>query len=472
MLSGSFLFASQIIIAIGNFFLFLITARLLSPEQFGVFAMAMPVISFMSIFRDLGLSQALVQADSLSPEELRGSFSFFLLCSVVTSAMLLLLGVGAGYFYGDLRPTLLICASAIPSFLVGISLQSSAIANRNRMFADMAFASLLAFGAQFASTVAAALVLESYWALWIGFAMNSVVQSGYFLIKLRSIYRPTLNLSPARHLIWYSSRVFASNFMNFFIRSFDNILIGRVWGPFQLGLYDRSYRLMMIPMELLNAPLAKIMVPVLRDLKSDQEAFRATYTGAIGAVTVLIAPGMAVAGLLSHIAVTLILGAKWEAAADIFFWLSLVGIFQAISNSTGWLFMLAGRVQELMKWTAFSVVFTVVAFFIGVNWGAKGVAISFFASASLRMPVLFAYCTRGTAVLRRDLWEIFLMSWAYFVVAFGVTSILPFWMDGIGLLLLSFAIAYSICLALFLLTPTGRWALNYVMINIFRRDRT
>jgi PST family polysaccharide transporter len=99
-----------------------------------------------------------------------------------------------------------------------------------------------------------------------------------------------------------------------------------------------------------------------------------------------------------------LLGTQWGQAGPIFFWLGLVGLLQPVSNLTGVLFVSSGRSRAMLKWGAVSAVVTLVAFAIGLRWGAVGIAAALFWSLTLRIPFLFWWCTRGNAVRQSDLY--------------------------------------------------------------------
>src|SRR5690606_11395460 len=105
----------------------------------------------------------------------------------------------------------------------------------------------------------------------------------------------------------------------------------------------RSYRLMMFPLQNINTPLSRVMLPILSRLHDEDARFRRSYLTALRAILILSTPGIAVAGATSDRLVPLLLGEQWAQAAPIFLWLSLAALVQPLSNTTGWLFIARGR---------------------------------------------------------------------------------------------------------------------------------
>ena len=83
------------------------------------------------------------------------------------------------------------------------------------------------------------------------------------------------------------------SFVNYFARSGDNMLIGKVWGEDALGLYERAYKLMMAPLQQINPPMGSIIVPTLSRLNDDPERYRRAYFQAVGVFQLISCPLMA-----------------------------------------------------------------------------------------------------------------------------------------------------------------------------------
>ena len=65
--------------------------------------------------------------------------------------------------------------------------------------------------------------------------------------------------------------------VNYFARNLDNLLIGRFWGPAQLGLYARAYQLLLLPIDQMITPITAVAVPALSRLKDSPERYRQAY---------------------------------------------------------------------------------------------------------------------------------------------------------------------------------------------------
>lgn len=440
----------------------IVVSRILLPGDYGVIAMVSPVTAFILMFQDLGLSQATIQAREITQGQNSSLFWINMGASAVLTLVLLAVSPLIGAFYGDARAGVVTAASAINIFIAGASLQHSALLNRNMRFGRIALIDVANVASTFVATVIAAVLLRSYWAIWIGTLVGTIATS--VLLWNSTGFRPSFppRFAGAGQMARFGGNVSGFNLVNFFSRNADNVLIAKVAGAVQLGLYDRSYKLMMLPLQNVNQPLGRVMLPALRRVRDDAAAYRRAYLTAVRAMMLLTIPGIAVTVATSNDLVAFLLGSKWVAAGPIFFWLSLTGLIQPLANTTGWLFVSSGRVRQQLHWGVFSTVITLAGFAIGVRWGAVGVAASLFITAALRIPLLYAYCTRDTSVAAADLYRAMVEPLAGAAITVAVIRLgyafLPFG----PLLFAGLLFSYAITLALLALTPAGRAFLRTV----------
>jgi len=433
-----------------------IVARILAPSDYGVVAMVAPVTAFLLLFQNLGLSHAAIQARTLSHDQSNALFWLNMAASGAIMLALLALSPVVAWFYDDPRPGYVTAASALTVLLSGSTIQHMALLNREFRFRTLSLIDMAGAAAAFAATIAAALLLRSYWALWLGTFVGIVV--GMILVWTSSRWRPSRRITfrGSGRMVRFGGAITGFNLLNYLSRNVDNVLIGRFWGAGPLGLYDRSYRLMMFPLQHINAPLSRVMLPVLSRLRDEPERFRGSFLTTARAILLISSPAIAVVGASSEQLIPFLLGPRWSDAAPIFLWLSLTGLIQPLSNMTGWLFITSGRGRALMHWGLVSSILTVAAFGVGVFWGPVGVAMAYFVSSVAKVPILFAWCVRGTAVAARDLYGLALPSLgAAALIWLGVTWLLRQW-SLIPVICLALPIAYVLALAVHWLSPGGR----------------
>jgi PST family polysaccharide transporter len=457
--SAVFLGASQIIRLVLTTLSTIVISRLLSPGDYGVIAMAAPVTGFILMFQDLGLSSATIQKRTISDRESNALFWINVYASLAISVALVLIAPLAGWFYHDVRAAYVVAASAAAVLVTGPSMQQSALLNRNMRFAALSTIDVVNAFATFCASALAAYFLRSYWALVAGALVGALIQTA--MIWAMSPWRPSgrPSFTGLRELVRFGGHVTGFNVVNYLVRNADNVMIAKFVGTSALGLYDRSYKLMTLPLQTLNGPVSRLLVPALSRLQDDPERYRRTFLFALRALMLASVPAIAVATACSNQLMPFLLGARWAGAGPIFFWLGLAALPQPLSNLTGVLFVSSGSTKTFMQWGVFSAVVTLAGFAVGLRWGAIGVAMSLFFTIVARVPILFAVCVRGTSVKQGDLYACMLEALAGAAIAAVITVALGRWLTIAPVLCLALPLSYLCALAIGFLTPDGRGAI-------------
>lgn len=433
-----------------------LVARLLTPAEYGVVAMTAPVIAFITMFQDMGLSVATIQKKNFD-EDLSSSlfwinFAFSLFLSVVLLAVAPLVGD----FYNDFRVEQVIRASGMTLIAAGLSIQHAAILNRSLKFGKIAFADIVGSFAGFLLTIIVAFLYKTYWALYFGALGGACAQS----IALWCVckFRPIRNFDTAgvRELFAFGGQITSFNVLNFFVRNIDNVIIGRMFGSAALGLYDRSYKLMMMPIQNINAPIARVLLPTLSRLQDDATNYRLTFLVPVRLIMLITAPGILALTWHSEITIRFLLGPGWGDAAQIFFWLGLTGLVQPVANMTGVLFISSGRTKALMNWGVFSAIVTVIGFLIGSYWGPAGIAASLFFTMIVRIPLLFHISAMPHGVSQKDLYKVQFESIVGAVGGCLVAGLIFHTQSGVELLICTIVFCYVVAFGIAALSASGR----------------
>lgn len=402
--SGAAWLGSAQIVRIGLTFLSTaIIARVLSPDDYGVIAMVGPILALIVMFQDLGLGTAAIQADAISREQSNALFWLNMLASLGLALFLVALSPAIGWFYGDARAGHVAAVLGMGLLISGSGLQHSALLNRELRFAWLGIIDIFGLLVMYGTSIVLAIILRSYWALAIGTLAGSLTQN--LLYWYASPFRPGRpSLSGIGSLARFGGHMTGFGLLNFCVRNLDDVLVARFAGASAAGLYDRSYRLMMMPLQNINGPINRILQPILARLRDEPARYRRIFALAIRGTMLAIAPGVAVAALLSERLMPWLLGGQWVQAGPIFFWLGLTGLIQPIANLTGLLFITTGRGAAMMRWGVVSAIITIAAFAIGIRWGAVGIAEALFLSMAVRLPLLYRWSTKDTPVSTADLY--------------------------------------------------------------------
>jgi len=332
---------------------------------------------FVAVFKDLGLSVATVQRAEIS----HGQVTNLFWVNLTLGAALALVIAGAApllaRFYGDPRLEAITAVSAIGFLLSGLTIQHQALLRRQMRFTSLAVVEIAAMLASVSVAVSLAWYGAHYWSLV--FNQLAAVATTAVAVWMLSRWRPGLptRRSGVRSMLLFGGNLTAFNVINYWARNLDNLLIGRVWGAAQLGLYSRAYQLLLLPIDQITAPITAVAVPALSRLVDSPERYRRAYVRILAKLAMVTMPLMVFMIVTSDWMVRVVLGSQWMGVSPIFAWLGLAGLLQPLSSTGTWLLISQGRAHEMFRWGAMGNTIIVASICAGLPWGALGVAMSY-----------------------------------------------------------------------------------------------
>jgi PST family polysaccharide transporter len=376
----------------------IVLGRLLGPAQFGLVAMVAPILGFVSTLNDMGFSQAIVQKEDISARQISGLFWINTLISILLASVVMLAAPLIGTIYHEPRTTGITLVLGMLIALGGLGMVPNALLSRQMKFTTQAFIDIGTMTFNVVVSIGAAVAGLGYWALVLGQVATTVagVAANWALTKWRPS-RPGRGTGVGS-LVNFGANLTGVNIATYFSMTADNMIVGVFGGKVMLGLYDRSYTLVVQPLSQLMLPVSRVAIPLLSRLK-DTDRYRQAYISMLLLTVMLTAPAMICCCLMPGAVISLLLGSRWAAAGPIFGWICFGGILAPIFGTTGWLFTTQGRTREQMSLSIFTAVLSIAAFAVGIFWGALGVAIMSALSFNfLQTPLVILRATRIGAV--------------------------------------------------------------------------
>ncbi len=381
----------------------LVLARLLSPSEFGVVAIVTPIVGFITILNEFGLSQAIISRQELSQEELSTLFWMGLAASIALATGLIIAAPVIAHVFGHSELSPIIIVLALFMLPTSFGTQSAALMNRRVQFTELATIDLASAVLSAAVGIAAALSGLGYWSLVLaqGFGTLSSQGAAWVLAGWRPS-RPIFDRGVSSTLM-FGAHITTFNVVSYFSSYFDNLMVGLLYGPGALGLFDRAFRLVVQPMSQITAPISRIAVPILSRLVGNPERYRKTYLLMLQLVLLATAPGLICASVMSRQIVVALVGRDWVGTAPILHWISIAAIFSVFTGSTYWLFVSQGRSRDQMRCGLVSSFIILLSLFAGIYWGPAGIAAAYALFAPLVHGVFVWTATRRGPVKLSDI---------------------------------------------------------------------
>ena len=349
-------------------------ARLLLPADFGLVAMIAPVLSFVQIFNELGLSQATIQRPHISQGQLTALFWINGGIGLVMALAMIAMSPLVAYFYGEPRLTAACMCIGTLLLVSGLSTQQIALMNRRMQFTSLAVIDVACAAVAVVAGVAGALAGMGYWALILMQAANSLTI--LILSWVLSDWRPS---RPRREagvgaMLRFGGHLTSYNLINFAGTNCDSVLIGKLSGSVALGLYDRAFKLVAAPIWQVSLPVDRVATSLLSRLHDSPGRYRDAFGRMLQILLLITVPAVVCVAMAAHTLVPLLLGHAWVAASPIVAALAVATSFAPLSIASYWLFVSQDRAGEQLRYVALKTGIALIALLAGIHWGSLGVA--------------------------------------------------------------------------------------------------
>ena len=320
-----------------------VLARLLTPEEFGVIAIVMVFISFFQLLSNFGLGPAIIQNKELTKSDIQSLFTFSILVGLVLSLLFYLAAPAISAFYNEpkLNEIAKLLSLAILFFSINVVPQS--LNYKELRFKQVGIISVIVQIVTGTIAIYFALRGYSYYALVIKSICDGLLIfiGNYLLSPIALGLR--IKRSSLVKIYKFASYQFLFNFINYFSRNADNLLIGKYFGTAALGFYDKSYKLMMMPVQNITHVITPVLQPILSEFQDDKKKI---YNSYLKVVKILATIGFPLSVLLYFSApeiINIIFGSQWIESIPVFKILALTVGIQMILSSTGAIFAAANR---------------------------------------------------------------------------------------------------------------------------------
>jgi len=385
-----------------NLAVFVLLARLLIPDDFGLVALAAVFVAFAQLIVDQGLGDALIQRREVTRSHIDTAFWVAVATAAVLTLIGVLLAIPLAAVLGEPELQPIIQVLSLTFVLSAVTSVQVALLRRELAFRSLAIRSLLAAVVGGVVSVPMAYLGFGAWAL-VGQQVAAALASVVSLWAV-SPWRPSLRASGAhfRELFSFGAHVVGSDVLNFLGRNSDNLLVGVVLGPTALGFYAVGYRILEVTQRMLVNVARKITFPALSRLQDDRDRLRRAYLRVTRVSSALILPGYLGLALVAPELMRVLFGHRWEMSGPVAAILFLTGPVLTLQAFSGSLLNAAGHPEVTLRFRLISSVVNIVGFVIAVPFGITAVAAAFVVRAYLLLPLILRWMHRYVGLSVRE----------------------------------------------------------------------
>ncbi len=379
-------------------------ARLLSPQDFGLFGIGLLTLGALTSLTELGIQQELIQRkDRIENSSLDTAWFLKVLRGVALFVVAYLAAPYIAAFFGEPRVTDIIRALAVIPLVVGLENPAIVYFQKDLEFHKEFALNLSRSIVDVGLSIGLAIALGTVWAFVFGVLAGSVVRT--LVSYLIHPYRPgfSFQLADAKQIMGYGKWVSGGSIIIFFTTQGDDAFVGWLLGATALGYYQVAYRFGKAPATEITRVLTRVIFPAFSELQDRDAETSSIFLNALRLTTFVSIPMAAGIAAVAPLFVESVLGPEWRPAIVLFQIVALHGLFTSIGSISGPIVMARGRPDLRTKWQFLNLCLLAgLVYPLSQLWGVAGVAAAVvIASAVTTVVALYLAVSFTTLSMRR-----------------------------------------------------------------------
>jgi O-antigen/teichoic acid export membrane protein len=433
---------------------YLILARLLDPDEFGLFAIAVVPLDVLLSATNFGMIPALVQRRQSETRQYDAAWTVGLARALAIGAVVFVAAPLLAGFFSEPRAAPLLRGLALRPVLGALASIRVADLERDLRFRSLAVLELSSTLVAAAVSIALASAVGA-WALIAGTLVGSL--AGTLLSYVLAPHRPRLALDPgsAGPLFRYGRWILLSGLIEVVGDAVLRAVISRQLGTASVGLYFLAASLALLPNDVVSGIVGAVAFPVHAQVQSDPRRVGLAFRASFVAMAAVLMPVYAIVAALAPSLVRYVLSPQWTGTEPVIRVLAIAGILGILFDATSPLLQGRGQPQKLAA--LFTVLTTSVVTSVWAltrAYGLMGAAMAWVLAQAVVCAVCAIYARQALGHspfhgLVKPLTAIAVASGMAGMIAWSIDAVLP------GILGLGTAVA-----AASVVTATLLWALD------------
>lgn len=369
---------STIFLAVTEILKISIITRLIEKKDFGLMAIVLFIISFLSLFNDMGISTAILHKQNISKKQYSSLYWLNWIISFLVYALLLLITPLTSNFYNLPALNILIPLVGLNIFFVGLGSQFRIIEQKNLLYKDISIIEIVSSLVSFLAAIYFAYndykVYTLVYSLIIRVGLSNCL---FFIMGYKKygllVYYKFHDTTPFLKIGIYQV---GSQIINYFNRDIDVLIIGKLFSTEVLGGYSLAKELVRKPTFLFNSIINKVYGSSLARFNYDNKLLKIEFLKLTNITSSLAIPLYIFILFFSAPIINIVYGSNYADISTQVKVLSVYMIFRTVGANIGNLIVATGRTDLDFNWNLYNFFVTPLFIYIGCFYGITGVAIA------------------------------------------------------------------------------------------------
>lgn len=372
----------------------IVLARLLTPSDFGLAAMAVAVTSLFACFSDMGLKHALVQQSGKDEEVASLAFLIILPLGLVWFLVIWVMAPYVAVYFKNQEVTSLLRVLGLMFIIQPFSDVPLAILLRDLKFKALFYRQLIPQLFSGVTSITLAFMGYGAWALVIG-TLSGIAGTSVVVWRMTH-WRPRLFFDRGmfKSMFSFGSLMSVQSILGWMMLRIDNIFVGRFLGVASLGIYRMGFTFGFMPFQIVGLPFFNVAYPIFCKISSDRDKLREKYLLYIKWVSTANVPISIAFMFVMPFLVPSLLGDKWISAIPVLQLIAFTSMFASIVGINAETYKAIGRPGVSVKLFALRVLVSVPFYYYAAQNSIVMLAATHVGLTTCFAPINFFVCSR------------------------------------------------------------------------------
>jgi|GEM_PF-2472659 len=366
---------AQVINQVWEFSVSIALARILVPDDFGIYAIALVFYGICQVFSTFGISQVIIQKKDITPLFVKTAQSICFLWGIFLCCALMAVSPIISGFYKLPVLTGILCILSLMFVINSFYIVGDALLIKNQKFRTIVFLQVGASICYGIFSIIPASLGMGVWSLVSGIMAFSIFLAISVNFCAKNIPAIAWGKEEAADILGFGTTLTIGSLLNYLSRNMDYLIIGKILGTNSLGIYKRAYDLATLPKDKVMEVVARAFLPALTDIRHNKENVKNLMLFYIKLVAYVVCPVLTGLGAVASDFIGLVYGEKWVQAAFPLRIFCVGGIFYATSALFNIIFTTYKEQKIILILQSIYTSALVFLVMTGTLYGLKGVAI-------------------------------------------------------------------------------------------------
>lgn len=449
-----------------------ILARLLSPDDYGIVALATVFSAFFNLFTSMGIGPAIIQNRELTERDISNIFGFTFWMGLILAVIFFSCSDWIADFYKN-KVLISICRwLSLQIFLSSLCIVPEALLSRQKLFKYIAkrnlsfqvFAGIISIVLAFKGFGVYTLLVSPLFTETMNFIVNE------YKVKQKIVFFPSI--TPLRKIFNFSIFQFLFNLINFFGNNFGSMVIGKVMSVAAIGYYNKAGSLINLPVSNINGVITPVLFPYLVDYQSNKEKIFSVFHRLNLLLATLAFPLSSLLYMCSKEIILILYGPQWTVVISCFAILTLVVGMQISSVSISAVLQAIGKTHIMFILGFMNTIVSLIGLVFAISFFKTIDGLALMAVFSSTCAALASLIVLYKVIFRKKL-KVYFIYLIRPILFFAIMIFISYFInelvyDNIFVSLIIKIIIFGICFFLFLEYFTPYEPLTYIKYAKFK----